>query len=291
MRTTALLIVLGAAVLAAQTPLLTPQQLSQFHGAYSEAVEPFRIVGNIHYVGAKNIASYLITTRDGHILIDTGTNEMGPVVRTNVEKLGFKLTDIKVMLSSHAHFDHIQGHAAMKKATGARVMAIREDAEALEAGKDLSPLASEGWEPVKIDRMLKDGDTVALGGTTLRAVHAPGHTPGCTVWTTAVADAGRNYSVVFHGCGGPNGGVKMVGNPKFPNLAKQAMDTVARLKQLKPEIYLSGHPQAMFEGKIDAMKAAARPHPLLITPEGWMKMLTDNEATLKKRIDSELAAS
>ena len=135
MRPAAFLIVLSSAVLAAQAPLLTPQQLAQFHGSYSESVEPFRIVGNVYYVGAKNIASYLITTRDGHMLIDTGTNEMGPVVRANVEKLGFKLTDIEIILSSHAHFDHIQGHAAMKKATGARVMAIREDAEALEAGK------------------------------------------------------------------------------------------------------------------------------------------------------------
>lgn len=291
MRPAAFLIVLSSAVLAAQAPLLTPQQLAQFHGSYSESVEPFRIVGNVYYVGAKNIASYLITTRDGHMLIDTGTNEMGPVVRANVEKLGFKLTDIEIILSSHAHFDHIQGHAAMKKATGARVMAIREDAEALEAGKDLSPLGSEGWDPVKVDRMLKDGDTVLLGGTTLRATHAPGHTPGCTVWTTTVPDLGREYSLVFHGCGGPNAGVKMVGNPQFPNLVAQAIGTIAKLKQLHPDIYLSGHPQALFEGKIDAMKTGTRPHPLLITQDAWMKMLTDNEASLKKRIDAERADS
>jgi metallo-beta-lactamase class B len=287
MRAAALLVVVGSAVVAAQVPLLTPQQLAQFHGAYSESIEPFRIVGNVHYVGAKNIASYLITTRDGHILLDTGTNEMGPVIRTNVAKLGFKLSDIKVIISSHAHFDHIQGHAAMKKATGARVMAIREDADALEAGKDLSPLGSEGWSPVKVDRVLKDGDTVALGGTTLRAMHAPGHTPGCTVWTTTVAEDGRNYSVIFHGCGGPNAGVRIVGNSKFPNLAEQSLGTLARLKQVKPDIYLTGHPQAIFEGKIDAMKAGTRPHPLLITSDAWMKMLTDNEAALKKRIDAE----
>jgi metallo-beta-lactamase class B len=170
-------------------------------------------------------------------------------------------------------------------------MAIREDAEALETGRDLSPLGSEGWDPVKVDRVLKDGDTVSLGGTTLRAIHAPGHTPGCTVWTTTVADGGRNYSVVFHGCGGPNGGVKIVGNPKFPNLAEQSMGTIAKLKQLRPDIYLTGHPQAMFEGKIEAMKAGTRPHPLLITPQGWLTMLSDNEANLKKRIDAERSSS
>src|SRR3989442_13481769 len=115
----AFFIFVNGAVIGAQTPLLSPQQLAQSHGPYSKSIEPFRIVSNIHYVGAKNIASYLIATPDGHILIDTGTNEMGPVVRANVEKLGFKLTDIKIMLSSHAHFDHIEGHAAMKKASGA----------------------------------------------------------------------------------------------------------------------------------------------------------------------------
>jgi metallo-beta-lactamase class B len=137
--------------------------------------------------------------------------------------------------------------------------------------------------------MLKDGDTVPLGGTTLRATHAPGHTPGCTVWTTTVSDLGREYFVVFHGCGGPNAGVKMVGNPKFPNLVAQAMGTIAKLKQMKPDIYLTGHPQALFEGKIEALKTDTRPHPLLITQDAWMKMLTDNEANLKKRIDDERA--
>jgi metallo-beta-lactamase class B len=288
----ALLTVFTTAVLAAQapTPLLSPQQLAQFHGPYSEAIEPFRIVGNLYYVGAKNIASYLLTTSDGHILIDTGTTEMGPVIRGSIQKLGFELTDVKVMLSTHAHFDHIQGHAAMQKATGARVMAIREDADALQAGKDLSPLASEGWPAVKIDRVLKDGDTVTLGGTTLRAMHAPGHTPGCTVWTTTIPEGGRNYSVVVHGCGAPNGGVKLIGNPKFPNLIEQSMGTIARLKQLTPDIYLTGHPQALFESKIDAMKAGTRPHPLLISREQWTKMLDDNEANLRKRIDAERAS-
>src|SRR5689334_24117263 len=127
MRNALLLILISSAVLWAQTSPLSPEQRATFHGQMSQPVEPFRIVGNIYYVGARNIASYLITTPEGHIMIDTGTNEMHQLIVSNVAKLGFKLRDIKILLSGHAHFDHVQGHAAMKKATGAKVMALGED--------------------------------------------------------------------------------------------------------------------------------------------------------------------
>jgi len=232
LRYTAMLFIASALVLSAQTSPLTAEQRAQFHGPYSQPEEPFRLIGNIYYVGAKNIASYLVVTPQGSILIDTGTTEMTPVITANIEKLGFKVRDIKIMLSSHAHFDHIGGHAAMKKLTGARVMAIKQDADALEAGKDLSPLGDEGWTAVKVDRILKDGDTVALGGTTLRAVWAPGHTPGCTVWTTRVQDAGKPYSVAFYACGGPNAGVRLVGNSRFPHLVEETLGSFGRLEVL-----------------------------------------------------------
>jgi metallo-beta-lactamase class B len=286
------LLIAAPVVLPAQTSPLTAEQRAQFHGPYSQPEEAFRLIGNIYYVGAKNIASYLVTTPQGHILIDTGTTEMTPVITTNIEKLGFKVRDIKIMLSSHAHFDHIGGHAAMKKLTGARVMAIRQDAEALEAGKDLSPLGDEGWAPVKVDRVLKDGDTVTLGGATLRAIWAPGHTPGCTVWTTSVPDGGRSYAVAIFGCGGPNGGVKLVGNQRFPTLVDDTMATFRKLKMLKPDIYVNGHPQMLFAGKIDRMKGGERPHPLLDPQsQAWAKMLDEAEANFTKRVQAERAQS
>jgi metallo-beta-lactamase class B len=291
-RHTFVLLFAGAIVLSAQTSPLTAEQRAQFHGPYRQPEEPFRLIGNIYYVGAKNIASYLVVTPQGSILIDTGTSEMTPVITANVEKLGFKMRDIKIMLSSHAHFDHIGGHAAMKKLTGARVMAIKQDADALEAGKDLSPLGDEGWTAVKVDRVLKDGDTVALGGTTLRAVWAPGHTPGCTVWTTTVPDAGKTYSVAMFGCGGPNGGVKLVGNQLFPTLVDDTRATFRKLKMLKPDIYVSGHPQMLFAGKIERMKANERPHPLLDSGSvAWAKMLDDAQAAFEKRVATERGQS
>lgn len=292
LRYTAMLFSASALVLSAQTSPLTAEQRAQFHGPYSQPEEPFHLIGNIYYVGAKNIASYLVVTPQGSILIDTGTTEMTPVVTANVEKLGFKMRDIKIMLSSHAHFDHVGGHAAMKKLTGARVMAIKQDADALEAGKDLSPLGDEGWPAVKVDRVLKDGDTVALGGTTLRAVWAPGHTPGCTVWTTTVPDAGRSHSVAIFGCGGPNGGVKLISNQRFPTLVDDTLGTFRKLKTLKPDIYVTGHPQMLFAGKIERMKANERPHPLLdVGAAAWAKMLDDAQAAFEKRVAAERAQS
>ena len=138
-----------------------------YHGRQAVPLEPFRIVGNIYFVGSTNIGIYLIATPEGHILVDSGVNEMSATIRDSVEKLGFRMSDIKIMLSSHAHFDHVQAHAVLQRMTGAQVMALEADADALEAGRDLSPLGFEGWEPVTVDRRLQDGESISLGGTTM----------------------------------------------------------------------------------------------------------------------------
>jgi metallo-beta-lactamase class B len=284
--------VLVAAVIvsAQQGPAqFSEEWYQQFRGAYSAPVEPFRIVGNIHYVGGANIASYLITTPQGHILIDTGTKEMHDVIKNGVAKLGFKTADIKIMLSSHAHFDHIEGHALMKKLTGAQVMAMMGDAQALEAGKDNSALGAVGWEPVKVDRVLKHGDTVSLGGTTLRALHTPGHTQGATTWVTTVQDKGRTYTVGFLGGTTPNGGVPLFDNPRHKNVIEDTQRTFKTLKaENVPDIYLVGHPQAMFAGKVERIKAGEMPHPLL-NGDAWTKQIVDGEAGFAKRVAEERA--
>jgi len=177
----ATLLLSTAVVVAAQGPrVFSREWYAQFSGADSDPVEPFRIVGNIYYVGAQNIASYLIATPQGHILIDSGMTGMHDGITRGVERLGYKVSDIRILLASHAHFDHIEGHALMQRRTGAQVIAMAGDAEALEGGHDTSALGAIGWEPVRVSRRLKDGDTVTLGGTTLRAIRAPGHTQGAT---------------------------------------------------------------------------------------------------------------
>lgn len=294
MRVTALigvlLMVAAGGVAAQQGPAqFSPEWYQQFRGPYSAPVEPFRIVGNIHYVGGANIASYLIATPEGHILIDTGMKEMHEVIKNSVAKLGFKTADIKIMLSSHAHFDHIEGHAMMQKLTGAQVMAMAGDAEALSSGKDNSALGAIGWEPVSVARVLRHGDTVSLGGTTLRAVHTPGHTQGATTWMTTVEDQGGRYTVGFLGGTTPNGGVPLFDNPRHKSVIEDTQRTFTTLKgERAPDIYLVGHPQAMFMGKVERIKAGDSPHPLL-NGDAWTKQIVDGEAGFAKRVAEERA--
>ncbi|MET0167261.1 MAG: MBL fold metallo-hydrolase, partial [Vicinamibacterales bacterium] len=131
--------------------LYSTEWYALFRGPMSAPAEAFKVVGTIHYVGAADISSWLITTSEGHVLIDTGTVEMHDEVRKNIEALGFNPRDIKIILSTEAQFDHVAGHAAMQKLTGARVMAMRGDAEALSTGTDTSALGAVGWDPVKVD--------------------------------------------------------------------------------------------------------------------------------------------
>lgn len=286
----ALLIAAGIASAQQGPAQFSREWYQQFSGPYSAPVEPFRIVGNIHYVGGANIASYLITTPQGHILIDTGMNDMHDVIKNSVAKLGFKIADIKIMLSSHAHFDHIEGHAAMQRATGAQVMAMVGDAEALESGHDNSALGALGWEPVKVARVLKHGDTVSLGGTTLRALHVPGHTQGGTTWITTVEDGGRQYTVAFLTGNTPNGGVPLFNNPRHKSVVEDARRSFKTLKAEKqPDIVLVGHPQAMFANTMERMREGQRPHPLLNGAEAWTKQLANGEAGFEKRVAEERA--
>jgi metallo-beta-lactamase class B len=177
----------------------------------------------------------------------------------------------------------------MKKATGAQVVALGEDARALELGKDLSPVEYLGWPPVKVDRKIKDGDTVSLGGVTLRAVWTPGHTPGATTWVTTIADGGRTYNLVFPGGAGPNPGPPVVGNAKFPTLADDTLGTYRKLRALNPDIQLPGHPGQLFMGKLDGVRAGVRPHPLLVPAGEWVKGIDTQEAAFRKRMEADAA--
>ena len=283
-----LFVILAVSVVAAQRQsFITAEQEAAINGPWSDPAEPFTILGNVHFVGAQNIGSYLFTTPEGHILLDTGMPRMHQSVRANIEKLGFQVSDIEIMISSHAHIDHVGGHALMQEATGARVMAVGDDAKALELGQDISPIEYEGWTPVEVDRVLMDGDTVTLGGTTMRAVWVPGHTPGATTWVTTVQDGGRNYNVVFPGGGAPNAGPRLIGNPKHPNLVDDTLGTYRKLRQLSPDIQLSGHPQRLFAGKIDAISNGVRPHPLLLEPGAWAQGIDGQEARFMERVEAE----
>ena len=144
------------------TAAFVPAAARQAPRMGSQPVEPYKVIGNIYYVGSVDVSSHIIVTKQGLILIDTGTKEMVPIVQSSIQKLGHRLSDVKIILSSHAHWDHVEGHAAMKQATGARIMAVGEDAASISSGKDTSAANAGGWTPVKVDRVLKDGDTVSI---------------------------------------------------------------------------------------------------------------------------------
>ena len=182
--------------------------------------EPFRVIGNIHYVGASDVSSFLITTRDGHILIDSGFEATVPAIREGVRKLGYRFEDIKILLNSHAHLDHAGGHALLKRLTHAQIVMSEADAALLSRGGkgDFPPVSERimAYEPAQADRIIRDGDQVSLGGVTLTAHLTPGHTKGCTTWTMAVEDDGKRYDVVFYGSTTILPGVHLVDNPKYP---------------------------------------------------------------------------
>ena len=216
-------LVMATLLLAAFIPSAQSQNHSdrqQLLKAWNQPFKGFRIIGNIYYVGTNNLACFLITSPEGHILIDTAMEESGPLVRANIEALGFKLKDIRVILSSHAHFDHVAGHADMKTATGAQVLATAPDAATLESGgrKGFHPLMA--YKPVKVDRVIKDGEIVRLGNIAMTAHMVPGHTEGNTAWTTTIEDKGKTYAVVFAASMSINPGVRMVNNPTWPGSQK-----------------------------------------------------------------------
>ena len=257
----------------------------------SQAVDAYKVIGNIYYVGATDISSHVISTPAGLILLDTGSAQMLPVIRANVEKLGFRVQDIKIILSSHAHWDHVEGHAAMQALTGAEVMAVGEDAAAIASGVDNSALGAQGWKPVKVNRILKDGESVTLGGVTMQALLTPGHTKGCTTWTTTVQDGGRSYLVVFVGGISINEGVKLVGNTRHPGIIEDYARTFRVLKDLNADVFLAQHPNiyGMAE-KVQRLKAGGSSHPF-IDPQGYQRAVSEAEGRYLKQLAAERAAS
>jgi len=233
------------------------------------------IVGNLHYVGTGTLNSYLIATPQGHILINTNFEETVPLLRASVEKLGFTMTDIRIILGSHAHGDHMQADAIVKELTGgAMVMAMEQDVPALRNMKAPSGKAHP------IDRVLKDGEQVTLGGATLTAHHTPGHTRGCTTWTMRVPDGGRTYDVLI-ACGGLQEDARLVNNKNYPEIADDFGRSIKKYKTLTADVFLAAHSWFFdLAGKYKRLGSATNPY---IDPAGfkaWVDNMEKNYNTL-----------
>ena len=247
---------------------------AQGNGDWDEPFPPYKVIGNVYYVGTKGLANFLITTPDGNILINSDFERNVPTIRASVEKLGFSFRDTKILLGSHAHGDHMAGDAMVKELTGALVMAMAEDVPALEKMRP-------GNKPHPIDRVLHDGDRVTLGSTTLVAHLTPGHTKGCTTWTMQVQEGGRKLEAVIIGSPNVNAGYVLVGNKNYPQIAQDYVKTFTVLKNLPADLFLGAH-GAYFglKDKYPKMKSGG-PNPF-IDPAGYKTYVAEREATFQK---------
>jgi metallo-beta-lactamase class B len=267
---------------AEPAPPAQPAQPAADHGtmsrreAWNQPFAPFRVIGNIHYVGA-GVSSFLITTPEGAFLIDGGLPETAPLISKSIAELGFRIQDVKFLLNSHAHFDHAGGLAALKKASRAQLVASRGDAPALRAGSPDQPA-------VAVDRVVDDGDTVELGGTVLTAHVTPGHTPGCTTWTATVSDGGKAHRVVFF-CS-TSVVDRLVGNGNYPNIVADYERSFTALRALPADVFLAPHPE-FFElaAKRERMKSGG-PNPF-IDPGEFRRYIDQSEKKFREVLERE----
>jgi len=270
---------------------------AQEHPDWTEPFPPHRVIANVYYVGSRGLASYLITTSEGHILINSDLENSVPQIRESIEKLGFKFSDIKILLISHAHWDHCAGSALIKELTGAKYMVMEGDAAEIEAGGKgnfqygNSPNGS--YKPAKVDRVLHDGDEVKLGGVVLTAHLTPGHTKGCTTWTMKVTDRGKTYNVVIVGSPNVNPGYKLMNNAFYPQIAQDYERMFRVLKALPCDVFLGAHGnyyglEAKFP-RIQASEKEGQPNPF-IDPEGYKAYVAERENAFREELKKQSEA-
>lgn len=263
-------------------------QLSETERSWNQPVEPFKIAGNIYYVGASDVTSYLIATPKGHILLDSGFLETVPQIKENVAKLGFQFEDVKILINSHAHYDHAAGIAELKRLTKAKLYASEADAKLLARGGKADPNYADRFpfEPAIADRTFTDGYKLKLGGTTLTANITSGHTKGCTTWTATVEDAGRDLNAIFV-CSTSAPGYKLVGNANYPEIATDYEKTFARMKAMKVDIFLSSHANAWkMDEKLKLLRSGAKTNPF-IDPAGYLEYINATEQAFLKLRDAQ----
>jgi metallo-beta-lactamase class B len=260
---------------------------------WTEPFPAFRIAGNLYYVGSKGLANYLITTPQGHILINSDLEANVPLIRASIESLGFKFTDVKILLISHAHWDHDAGSDMIKKLTGAKYMVMEADVPVVESGgksdfqygNDPTTL----YPPTKVDRVLRDGDEVKLGDAVLTARLTPGHTKGCTTWTMKVKDGGKTRDVVIVGSPNVNPGYKLVGNSLYPRIAEDFEQTFRVLKSLRCDYFLGAH-GAYFDMETKYAQLKAGVSAAFIDPVGYKNYVADRERAFRKELAKQEGA-
>lgn len=260
---------------------------------WTEPFAAFKIAGNLYYVGSKGLASYLVTSADGHILINSSLEASVPLIRASVESLGIEFSDIKVLLISHAHWDHDAGSAAILKATGAKYFVMEPDVPVVESGGALDfqygSSADTRYPAAKVDRVLRDGDEVRLGDAVLVAHLTPGHTRGCTTWTMKVQDGGRTYDAVIVGSPNVNPGYDLLGTRAYPQMAADFARTFRTLEALPCDLFLGAHGSYFdMEGKYP--QRAAKGAAAFVDPEGYKAYVSDRRQAYEAELSKQKTA-
>ena len=258
---------------------------AQSDPTWRQPFDAVRIVGNVYYVGTRGLSSFLIVTPAGGIIIDSGEAESVPFIRASVEKLGFRLSDIKWLLPGHAHFDHVGGLADLQRLTGAQVAAMDADRQALESGVDRSAHGASGRKAVKVERVMHDGEAVTLGGATLTAHLTPGHTQGCTTWTMEAAEHGTTYQMAFTGSVTINEGVHLVGTTRVPAIAEHYPQAFRVLHGIKADVFVAQH-GGVFGLEEKAKRVSSTVNPF-VDPAGHQRFVSIAEQAYRKQLAAE----
>jgi metallo-beta-lactamase class B len=261
---------------------------------WTEPFPAFRIAGNLYYVGSKGLANYLITTPQGHILINSDTEANVPLIRASIESLGYKFSDIKILLISHAHWDHDAGSDMIKRLTGAKYMVMDADVSVVESGGKSDFQYSNDpttlYPPTKVDRVLHDGEEVKLGEAVLTAHLTPGHTKGCTTWTMKVRDGDKSRDVVIIGSPNVNPGYKLIGNQIYPGITEDFERTFRVLKSLPCDYFLGAHGNYFnMEEKYAQMKAGVAT--AFIDPKGYKEYVAEREQAFRRELAKQKRAA
>jgi metallo-beta-lactamase class B len=259
---------------------------------WEEPADPMRIGGPIYFVGTKGLGVFLFTTTEGHILMNTGMPSSGPMIVQSIRKLGFKPEDIKMMINGHAHIDHAGAFAYFQEKFGAKLAVMKDDVPAMESGDkgDFKYGDDFVYPPAKVDRVLRDGDTIRIGDVLLTAYHTPGHTRGATTWVANVVVEGKALVVVFPDGSGFNPGYRLVKNPSYPGIADDYRRTHHFLEMLKPDIWLAQHNEYYdLEGK--AKRALTEGVSAWIDPEGYRRFIAKKKAEFEDEVDEELGVT
>ena len=285
----ALAIIITVVVVTARKPASAPVQ-----NDWTEPFPAFRIADNLYYVGSKGLANYLVTTPQGHILINSDMEANVPLIRASVESLGFKFTDIKILLISHAHWDHCGASATIKKLTGAKYMVMQEDVDVVQSGGKsdfhYGNDAANLYTPASVDRVLHDGDEVKLGDAVLTARLTPGHTKGCTTWTMKVKDGSKTRDVVIVGSPNVNPGYNLIDSKVYPGMAKDFERQFEVLKSLSCDYFLGAH-GAYFDLEVKYSKFKSGVATAFIDPEGYKSFVADREQAFRSELAKQKAAT